>query len=34
MDKYLLALYSKKIISKETLMSYVRDKEGTEMMVN
>jgi hypothetical protein len=34
MDKYLLALYSKKIISKETLMSYARDKEGTEMMVN
>jgi len=34
MDKYLLALYSKKVISKETLMSYVRDKEGTEMMIN
>lgn len=33
MDKYLMALYSKKIISKETLMSYVRDKEGTEMML-
>jgi hypothetical protein len=34
MDKYLMALYHKKIISKETLMSYVRDKEGTEMMIN
>jgi hypothetical protein len=27
MDKYLHALYDKKIITKETLMSYVRDKE-------
>jgi hypothetical protein len=27
MDKYLIALYKKQIISKETLMSYVRDKE-------
>jgi hypothetical protein len=27
MDKYLMALYSKKIISKDTLLSYVRDKE-------
>jgi hypothetical protein len=28
MDKYLMALYSKKIISKETLISYARDKEN------
>ncbi len=34
MDKYLMALYEKKIISKETLMSYVRDKEWTEMMIS
>lgn len=34
MDKYLMGLYSKKIISKESLMSYVRDKDGTEMMIN
>ena len=34
MDKYLMALYHKKMISKITLMSYVRDKEGTEMMIN
>ena len=33
MDKYLLALYSKKVISKETLMSYVRDKESITMMI-
>jgi hypothetical protein len=34
MDKYLMALYSKKIISKDTLLSYVRDKEWVEMMIN
>ena len=34
MDKYLMALYSKEIISKDTLMSFVRDKEGTELMIN
>jgi len=34
MDKYLYALYNKKIISKETLLSYVRDKEGIEMMLD
>ncbi len=34
MDKYLMALYAKKIISKETLMSFVRDKEWTEMMID
>ena len=34
MDKYLIALYNKKIISKESLMSYVRDKDGVEMLLN
>ncbi len=34
MDKYLLALYAKKIISKDTLMSYVRDKEWISMMID
>ncbi len=34
MDKYLMALYKKNIISKETLMSYARDKEWIEMMLN
>lgn len=34
MDKYLLALYAKKIISKESLMSYVRDKEWIWMMID
>ncbi len=34
MDKYLLALYKKDIISKETLISYVRDKEWIEMMLD
>jgi site-specific recombinase XerC len=33
MDKYLMALYSKKIISKETLISYARDKENIWMMI-
>ena len=33
MDKYLLVLYNKKIISKETLLWYVRDKESIEMML-
>lgn len=33
MDKYLLALYKKWMISKITLLSHVRDKEGIEMMV-
>ncbi len=32
MDKYLIALYKKAIISKETLNSYSRDKESIEMM--
>ena len=34
MDKYLLALYIKQIISKETLISYVRDKDWIEMMID
>lgn len=34
MDKYLFALYSKKIISKETLMSYARDTESISMMIS
>lgn len=34
MDKYLLALYKKSIISKETLMSYARDKDWLEMMLD
>ena len=34
MDKYLIALYNKKIISKEILMSYIRDKESASMLIN
>ena len=34
MDKYLIFLYNKKIISKETLFSYARDKEWIEMLIN
>jgi twitching motility protein PilT len=34
MDKYLMALYSKKMISKETLLSYVRDKDSISMMID
>lgn len=33
MDNYLLALYEKGYISKENLLSYARDKENIEMMV-
>jgi twitching motility protein PilT len=33
MDKYLLALYKKDIISKQTLLSFARDKEILEMSV-
>jgi twitching motility protein PilT len=33
MDQYLIALYSKKMISKETLLSYARDKESISMMI-
>ena len=34
MDKYLVALYKKWIISKDSLMSYVRDKDGIEMLID
>jgi len=34
MDKYLLALYKKWLISKDSLISYVRDKEGIKMMLD
>jgi len=34
MDKYLQILFTKKMISKETLMSYARDKETVEMMID
>jgi twitching motility protein PilT len=34
MDKYLIALFKKEVINKETLISYARDKEGIEMMFN
>jgi hypothetical protein len=33
MDKYLLALYKKNIISVETLKSFSRDKDSIEMMI-
>ena len=33
MDKYLLALYRKNIISVETLKSFSRDKDSIEMMI-
>jgi len=34
MDKYLIFLYNKWIISKETLFSFARDKDGTQMLIN
>jgi twitching motility protein PilT len=34
MDKYLIILYKKWIISKETLISHSRDKENVEMLFN
>jgi len=34
MDKYLMILFQKWIISKENLLAYARDKEGIEMMLN
>jgi hypothetical protein len=33
MDKYLLALYQKNFISKETLLAFARDKESLEMII-
>jgi hypothetical protein len=32
MDNYLIALYKKWIVSKEILLSYVRDKENVELL--
>lgn len=34
MDKYLIFLYKKWIISRETLFSYARDKDWIEMLIN
>ncbi len=34
MDKYLIFLFKKWIISKETLFSYARDKDGIELQIN
>jgi len=34
MDKYLTVLFKKKVISKEILMSYARDKEWIEMLID
>ena len=34
MDKYLIALYNKEIISKDTLFSYIRDKESAKMLID
>lgn len=34
MDKYLIFLYKKWVISKDTLFSYARDKDGIEMLIN
>ncbi len=33
LDKYLIALYKKWLISKETLISYAKDKENIDMMI-
>lgn len=33
MDKYLIFLYKKKIISHDTLMSYARDRDGIELLI-
>ena len=34
MDKYLMVLYKKWLITKEVLLSYARDKENIEMIIN
>lgn len=34
MDRYLLALYSKWLITKETLFAYARDKDDIELMIS
>jgi twitching motility protein PilT len=33
MDKYLILLYKKWVISRENLLSYARDKDGVEMLI-
>jgi twitching motility protein PilT len=33
MDKYLLLLFKKWVISKENLIAYARDKDGIEMLI-
>jgi hypothetical protein len=33
MDKYLMLLYKKWFINKDTLFSYARDKEWIEMLI-
>lgn len=34
MDRYLIALYKRNVISKDSLLSYARDKEWVEMLIN
>jgi Tfp pilus assembly pilus retraction ATPase PilT len=34
MDKYLVALYKKWLISKDSLISYSRDKQWVKMLIN
>jgi hypothetical protein len=34
MDKYLLALYTKNMITKDILLAYARDRENIEMMIS
>lgn len=34
MDRYLIALYKKGLISKDSLISYARDKEAIQMLIN
>jgi twitching motility protein PilT len=34
MDKYLLLLYQKWVISKDNLLAYARDKDGIQMLIN
>lgn len=34
MDKYLIFLYKKWVISKDTLFSYARDKDGVDLLIN
>ena len=34
MDKYLLALYAKWLITKEVVLAYARDKDSVELMIS